>query len=78
MIRRLTPPQIPPALSEAGWRLHYGPYGWQCVTRMGQATHCHSAPGRAIEEAWRAAEPDYERLNKLNRQFYRIVMKLEL
>ena len=51
MIRRLTPPQIPPALHEAGWRLHHGPYGWQCLHLRGHTTLVHDAPGVAIVEA---------------------------
>jgi hypothetical protein len=78
MIRRLTAPQIPPGLHEAGWRLWHGPYGWQCGHLSGNTTHCHAAPGVAIAEAWDAAEPDHERLQKINRQFYRIIMRLEL
>lgn len=78
MIRRLTPPQIPPVLHEAGWRLRRYPDGYQCVARSGQATHVHGAAGVAIAEAWHAAEPDHERLSKINRQMWRIIMRLEL
>jgi len=78
MIRRLTRAQIPQALHEAGWRLRHGPHGWHCSTDRGQSTLVYGAPGAAIAAAWDAAEPDHERLSKLNRQFYRIIMKLEV
>ena len=61
MIRRLTPPQLPAPLREAGWRLRHGPYGWHCSTATGQATLVYGAPGAAIAAAWNVAEPAYER-----------------
>lgn len=78
MIRRVTPPRLPDILREAGWRLRRGPFGWQCVAQSGAVIHCWPAAGAAIEEAWWAAEPDHERLEKEKRQWYRIISKLGL
>ena len=57
--------------------VRHGPHGWHCSTHD-QATLVYPAPGQAIASAWNAAEPDHERLSKLNRQFYQISMRLEL
>jgi len=68
MIRRLKRARIPSELHEAGWRLHHGPYGWQCLHLRGHYTLPHPAPGSAIEEAWHEAEPDHDRLLKRQRE----------
>lgn len=70
MIRRLRPPRIPRALAAAGWALDCLPGGyWWCIHAVsGAETHIYGAAGPAIEEAWRIAEPDHERLVKLARE----------
>jgi len=79
-IRRLTRPRTPPELRECGWLLcEYTDGRWSMFHRASKTfTPIVDAPGRAIEAAFRLAEPDYERLNKwwretaLSRTMYQI------
>lgn len=65
-IRHIRRPRIPPELAEAGWALDRLPGGhWWCVhSTSGSETRIWPAPGPAIEDAWRQAEPDHELLLK--------------
>lgn len=67
-IRHLRAPRLPPTLRQIGWRLERTAYGWQCTHACGAATHVHQAAGIAIQECWRSAEPDHERLSKQARE----------
>jgi hypothetical protein len=70
MIRRLTPPTIPPELAAQGWALDRlpGGYYWCINSLIGDETYIYDAPGKAIEHCWRLFDPHYERINKLMRE----------
>ena len=74
VIRRLTRPQIPPELARRGWRLHHGPYGWQCL-RAGQMTQVYDCAGLALDAALRA-EGASERKGKMDREWYVLLRKM--
>lgn len=69
MIRRLIRPQLPWELKEAGWRLRQWRGSFWCE-HPPTLTVLRAWPsvGQAVDEAWRHAEPDHERLIKFTRE----------